>query len=179
MKRLFIGSLILAACLCACATTGKKQEPVSIWTYEKDAITLAFKSDKKLNLRNKKPHTLLVCVYQLKDPTAFNVLSNDQTGLKELLECEVFDLSMAESKRIIVNPGNDVTVNLDRAEGAQYVAVVAGYYAVERKQVVRLYQIPALPEKVLFWKTKTLKPRPIQINLILGASQLLDPKMAP
>lgn len=179
MKKLFIGSLILAAFICGCATTGKKQETESIWTFEKDAITLTFKTDKKLNLRNKKPHTLLVCVYQLKDTTAFNVLSNDPTGLKELLECEVFDLSMATSKRIIVNPGNDVTVNLDRAQGARYVGVVAGYYTVEKNQIVRLYQIPALPEKVLFWKTKNLKPRPTQINLILGASQLQDPKKAP
>jgi len=176
MKRLFIGVLILAAFVCGCATTGKRQETESIWTYEKDAITLAFKSDKKLNLRNKKPHTLSVCVYQLRDTTAFNVLSNDQTGLRELLECEVFDLSMVASRRIIVNPGDDVTVNLDRAQGARYVGIVAGYYTVEKDQIVRLYQIPAVPEKVLFWKTKTLKPRPVRISLILGASQLQDPK---
>jgi len=179
MKKIFIGSLLVAAFVCACATAGKQHEPVSIWTYEKDAITLNFKTDKKLNLRNRKPHTLLVCVYQLKNTTAFSKLTGDQTGLKELLECEVFDLSMAESKRIIVNPGDDVNMKLDRAEGVHYVAVVAGYYTIEKNQIVRLYEIPALPEKILFWKTKNLKPRPIQINLVLGASQLQDPKTAP
>ncbi|MEN6473295.1 MAG: type VI secretion system lipoprotein TssJ [Syntrophaceae bacterium] len=179
MKKVCTGSLLVAVLVCACATTGKHQEPVSIWTYEKDAITLNFKTDKKLNLRNKKPHTLLVCVYQLKDPTAFNLLTRDQSGLKELLECELIDLSMVASKRIIVNPGNDVDMKLDRAEGARYVGVVAGYYTVEKGQIVRLYEIPALPEKRLFWKTKTLKPRSILINLILGASQLQDPKTTP
>ena len=82
---------------------------------------------------------------------------------------------MAECKRIIAKPGQDVTMMIDRAEGAQYVAVVAGYPTVERGRIARLYQIPALPEKVLFWNSKTLKPRSVRIDLILGASQLQDP----
>lgn len=173
MKNILIGCLFLA--VFACATTGKQQEPASIWTYEKDAIMLNFKSDKKLNLRNRKPQNLALCVYQLNDITAFNRLAGDEVGLKELQECEVFDLSMAESKRIIAKPGQDVTMMIDRVEGAQYVAVVAGYPTVERGRVARLYQIPALPEKAMFWNGKTLKPRPIQIDLILGASRLQDP----
>ena len=95
------------------------------------------------------PQNLALCVYQLKDITAFNKLAGDEVGLKELQECEVFDLSMAESKRIVAKPGQDITMMIDRVEGAQYVAVVAGYTTVERSGIARLYQIPALPEKVL------------------------------
>jgi type VI secretion system VasD/TssJ family lipoprotein len=179
MKKIFIGSFLLAILVCACATTAKEQKSANIWAFEKDAITLDLKTDKKLNLRNKKPHTVLVCVYQLKHPTAFNKLTRDQTGLQELLECQVFDPSMVASTRIIVNPGQDINMKLDRAEGTQFVALVAGYYTVDKNKIVRLYQIPALPKKYLFWRGKTLKPNPISITLILGASQLDDPQPIP
>ncbi len=175
MRKVIIWSLFLAVFACACATTGKQQETASIWTYEKDAIMLNFKSDRKLNLRNRKPQNLALCVYQLKNTEAFNKLAGDEVGLRELQECEVFDLSMAEGTRIIAKPGQDVTMTIDRAEGARYVAVVAGYPTVERGRIARLYQIPALPEKVMFWNSRTLKPKSVRIDLILGATQLQDP----
>jgi type VI secretion system VasD/TssJ family lipoprotein len=175
MKKVFIGGLLSTVLICACATMDNQNKPVSVWTYEKDAITLKFKTDKKLNLWKRKPHTLPVCIYQLKDTTAFNKLTCDQTGLKELLECEVFDLSMAASKRIIVKPGDNVGIKLDRVEDARYVAVVAGYYTVAKEGIVRLYEIPAEPEKKPFWHGKTRRPLPVLINLVLGPSQLQDP----
>lgn len=179
MKNLIISSLLVTLLVCGCATTAKEQKQASIWTFEKDAIVLNFKAEKQLNLKNKKPRTLMVCVYQLKNTTAFNKLTSDQTGLQELQECQVFDLSMAESTRIVVNPGQDVNMRLDRAEDAQYIAVVAGYSMVDKSRIVRLYQIPTLREKKLFWRSKTLKPSPVQIKLTLGASQLQDPRSKP
>ncbi|MGD9367855.1 MAG: type VI secretion system lipoprotein TssJ [Desulfobacteraceae bacterium] len=156
--------------LSACAS---QPLPPPEWTYEKDAIEVHLKSDPKLNFDEGVPHTLLVCLYQLKDPNAFNQLSDDTDGIYKLLECGLFDASVATAKRIIVRPGKDMRVTLDRAAGAQYVAVVAGYYVLEKDRMVRLYEIPVIVEKKGFIKrTKIAKPGLLKVDIELGPAQI-------
>jgi type VI secretion system VasD/TssJ family lipoprotein len=114
----------------------------SEWRYEKQAVRLHLKSDSQLNLYRGSAHTLLLCVYYLRDPNAFNQLIEDQDGLSKLLECSRFDPSVASTKRVVVQPGDELTDSLDRAEGAKYVGLVAGYYFLQKEKVSRLYQIP-------------------------------------
>jgi type VI secretion system VasD/TssJ family lipoprotein len=158
--------LVLAAC-------AAQPVPPPEWTYGKDGIQVALKSDPKLNFDEGVPHTLLVCLYQLKDPNSFNQLSEDTDGIYKLLECKLFDPSVATAKRIIVRPGQDVDMTLDRAEGAKYVAVVAGYYTLEKARMIRLYDIPVVIEKKgLVRTTKTARPDTLKITVQLGPSQI-------
>lgn len=144
------------------------------WQYEKEAITLHLKADAELNLEEGTPHTLLVCVYQLKDPNAFNQLAGDYDGLYKLLECGLFDTAVAASKRIIARPGQDMDFVFDRAEGAKYVAVVAGYYLLHKDRMIRLFDIPVITEKKGFFSRKKIqKPGPLNIELTLGPRQIL------
>ncbi|MBC2713132.1 MAG: type VI secretion system lipoprotein TssJ [Desulfosarcina sp.] len=171
MKRflpLMIAGLLLF--LTACAA---KQLPPPQWTYEKEAIRLHIKADNKLNLDEGEAHTLLLCAYQLSDPNTFNQLSNDQDGLYTLLECSLFGDGAATSKRMIIQPGQDINITLDRAEGARYVAIVAGYYILEKDRMVKMVDIPEYVEKKGFIKkTKTRRPAPLNIDLILGPQQI-------
>jgi type VI secretion system VasD/TssJ family lipoprotein len=161
------GSLLL---LTACAA---KQLPPPQWTYEKDAIRMHVKADDKLNLDEGEAHTLLLCAYQLSDPNTFNQLSNDQDGLYKLLECSLFGSGAAATKRMIIQPGQDINMTLDRAEGARYVAVVAGYYILEKDRMVKMVDIPEFVEKKGFIKkSKTRKPAPLNIDLVLGPQQI-------
>jgi type VI secretion system VasD/TssJ family lipoprotein len=141
--------------------------------YEKEAIKINVKADPQLNLSDGKPHTLLVCVYQLNDPNSFNQLAGDQEGLYRLLECSLFDGSAEGAKRLIVQPGQNTTFNLDRSQGARYVAVAAGYYLIERERVVRLYEIPVIIEtKGLIRRSKRKKLDNLVIDLKLGSKQI-------
>jgi type VI secretion system VasD/TssJ family lipoprotein len=150
-----------------------KQLPPPESEYEKDAIKINVKADPQLNLSDGKPHTLLVCVYQLNDPNAFNQLAGDQEGLYRLLECELFDTSVDGAKKLIVQPGQNTTFNLDRSQGARYVAVAAGYYLIERERVVRLYEIPVIIEKKGFIRrSKRKKLDTLEIDLKLGSQQI-------
>ena len=145
------------------------------WQYEKEAIKLHIKADPKLNLEEGTPHTLLVCVYQLKDPNAFNQLAGDDDGLYKLLECGLFDAAVATSKRLIARPGQDITLALDRAEGAKYLAVVAGYFTLQKDRMIRLFNIPVVVEEKGFFKRKRIqKPGLLNIELILGQQQILS-----
>lgn len=174
MKRVFFVCLSLVPFLWACAST-----PQSVkWEYEKDAIELNLKADKLLNFKDKKAHALVICVYQLVSPNAFEQLAGSRDGLYRLLECQVFDpASVAVSKQIVANPGKDMVVRLDRAEGARYVALVAGYYAIDRTKITRLYKIPEVSERSGFlWLRKTYKPGPLVVDLVLGSRELQNPK---
>ena len=161
---------LLVLLVWSCAS---KQLPAPELEYEEGAIKIHAKADPQLNLSDGKPHTLLVCVYQLKDPNAFNQLTGDQEGLYRLLECNLFDASVVGAKKLIIQPGQNTTFNLDRAQGATYVGVAAGYYLIERERIVRLYEIPVVIEKKgIVRRTKRKKLETLEIDLKLGPQQI-------
>ncbi len=166
---LFLSVFFMLA-LSSCA---KKELPPPQWGYEKDAVKLQIIADPMLNLDNGKAHTLYICIYQLKDPNGFNQLSGDQSGLYKLLDCKLFDAGVASSKRLIVNPGKDSTLVMDRAENAKYIAVVAGYYRIEKERITRLVKIPVVvEEKGFISKSTKQKPGLLDITLVLGPEQI-------
>jgi type VI secretion system VasD/TssJ family lipoprotein len=166
-------AIVLAGSVLLLAACAAKQLPPPQWTYEKEAIRMHIKADSKLNLDEGQAHTLLLCAYQLSDPNTFNQLANDQDGLYQLLECSLFGNGAAAAKRMIIQPGQDTKLALDRAEGARYVAIVAGYYILEKERMVKMVEIPEYVEKKGFIKTsKTRKPAPLDIDLILGPQQI-------
>ena len=151
--------------------------PPPEWRYQKDGIRLRVKADPKLNLFQGDPHTLLVCVYDLRDPNAFNQLADEKEGLAKLLDCGRFDSSVASSKRLVIQPGQELNESMDRAEGAKYVGLVAGYYSLQKDKSVRLYPIPILEEsKGLVFRTKTSIPAILNLDLYLGPQEIQEPK---
>jgi type VI secretion system VasD/TssJ family lipoprotein len=148
----------------SCSTVTRTPE----YTYQREAITLTLRADPRLNLYQGIPHTLVACTYQLKDPNAFNQLVDERDGLSKLLECSRFDASVAYAKRSVVQPGQEIRESLDRAEGAKYVSVVAGYYNLQKWNVVRLFQIPV--------GTLSSKPQNVNIELYLGPQAIQDVK---
>lgn len=106
------------------------------------AVNLVFEADAMLNTRGGEPHPVSVCVYQLREPDAFTALARTEDGIYKLLECSPFDPGVADVKRCIVQPGTVRRVSLGRAEGAGFVGLVAGYYAVDRGRSVRIFSLP-------------------------------------
>jgi type VI secretion system VasD/TssJ family lipoprotein len=162
--------LLVVSFLAACAA---QPVPPPQWAYEKDALQIHMVADPKLNFESGVPHTLVTCIYQLKDPNAFNQLSEDIDGIYKLLDCGLFDAGVATARRLIVHPGQDVNILLDRAEGAKYVAVVCGYYALEKARMIRLFEIPVVvEEKGLVKRIKTAVPQKLKVDLALGMEQI-------
>jgi type VI secretion system VasD/TssJ family lipoprotein len=141
------------------------------WKYEKEAIRILLKADSQLNELKGVPYTLLLCAYQLRDPNSFNQLAKEREGLTQLLECNLFDGSVAGSRRLIVHPGQDQTLSLDRPEGAKYLALVAGYYLLDKDRMVRLVEFPVVSEKQ-GWRTSVTKPGRLNLEVTLGPQQI-------
>lgn len=172
MKKYFqaIYLLLVIFLMYSCAS---QPLPPPEWRYEKEAIHIHINADSQLNLSEGMPHTLLICVYQLRDPNVFNQLADHNDGLYKLLECDLFDASVTSSKRLIINPGQDSDLVLDRSEGSKYVAILAGYYSIQKERILRLLDIPVIVEKKGWIKrTKIKKPGPLNIELTLGPRQI-------
>jgi len=153
-KRLFT----LMCCLVLSSCAGAPE-----WKYEKDAISLYYKSDSQLNSYQGNPHTLILCIFQLRDPNAFNQLIEEEGELSKLLECNRFDPGVTSSKKLVIQPGKENTEPFDRAEGTKYIGIVAGYYILQKERAVRLYGIP-----VSFFNN----PKTLDVNLYLGAHEI-------
>ncbi len=164
MKRVVSIALCTAiiAALCGCKSAPPPAPPPPP-DYQKQAIQLHLQADPRLNLYQNSPHTLLVCVYQLRDPNAFNQLVDQRDGLPKLMECDRFDGSVAYAKRMVVQPSQDVREPLDRAEGARYLGVVAGYFTTQKEHPSRLYRIPA---------SLGDKAGPMKVDLYLGPQSI-------
>jgi type VI secretion system VasD/TssJ family lipoprotein len=135
--------VVLPGCKSSTPKPGSVPEALLPAPYCERAINVSLKADPKLNLYQNTAHTLLVCLYELRDPNAFNQLMDEPNGLAKLMECGRFDPSVAYVKRIVVQPGKQINETLDRAEGAKYLTLVAGYYVKDKERPYRLYRIPA------------------------------------
>jgi type VI secretion system VasD/TssJ family lipoprotein len=135
------------------------------FTYEREAVALRLKAEAQLNVFQNRSHTLLVCIYQLRDPNSFNQILDEGEGISKLLECTRFDASVSTAKKLVLQPGQETIENLDRADGAKYIGVLAGYYDLKRETSSRLYKVPV---------SYLNQPEKVTIDLILGPRAIQD-----
>ncbi|MBI4848460.1 MAG: type VI secretion system lipoprotein TssJ [Nitrospirae bacterium] len=146
----------------SCAGMGRGPE----YGYEKEGIIVHLKSDPQLNLYQKSPHTLFLCLYQLKDPNTFNQLMDETDGMQKLLECSRFDQSVTGAKSLVILPNQEKTEKLDRAEGTKYVGIIAGYYTLQKDSVTRFFPVQT--------GTFSSKPKVLNIDLYLGPQEIKE-----
>lgn len=170
---IFLLPFLLVLFLFSCAG-GKKSnsaDPAVVWGFGKKAIEISYTADKNLNLYDEKPHTMLMCLYQLSDPNVFNELSKSKDGLNKLLGCSRFDQSVLSFMRIIVQPGESKKLSLDRAENAKWAGVVAGYYSLNPDMTTRLFEIPVVAERKLLLFKKPI-PGNLSVDISLGSNKI-------
>ena len=166
-------ALIIFVLVALSLSCSKKDVEVEKWPFESRGIKITYTCDKNLNVYNGQPHTLLLCVYQISDPNAFNELRMDRTGVIKLLECKRFDPSVSSSDRIILHPGDEETVIYDRAEDAKFIGVVAGYYLLWPRHVSRLLLVPVeIEESGTIMKKRTATPGQLMVNLYFGPEEI-------
>ncbi len=151
----------LAAALCLCACGGKeppvlppapKPAPVEnpadiVWNFQPRGIRVILQADGELNVLGDNPLALSLCVYQLKSENPFATLAATQQGLLTFLDCGLADPSIVSAKRIYVQPGREDAIFLDRAEGAKYLAVAAGFNNLRPELCIKVVPMPVHSEK--------------------------------
>ncbi len=172
MRRCGIVILVALASMAMGGCTVKIKPPE--WKYEKEAIQVHLQAHHQLNLYNRKAHTLYVCFYQLSELNTFNQLTQDEPGIRKLLACQLFDSSVAAVNSKVIHAGENVTFFLDRAERAEYFAIVTGYFdKLDDARMVRRHKIQVLKKRKSFWKQKyQCVPCTLEIDMSLGPKQI-------
>ena len=160
--------IILSLVMAGCATAPSEPMP----TYKREAVHLTLTASEQVNLYGGLPHATVLCVYQLSNPNVYQQMLEEVEGVDKLLSCENFDASVKSRRRIVVQPGDRKVVVMDRAEGARYLAIVAGYYKRAPGSFSRLVPFPVV-ETGGFSKRKELGE--IQLDIELGSEGIIKP----
>jgi type VI secretion system VasD/TssJ family lipoprotein len=154
------------------------------WTYGPRLVTLQLEAAEALNLDSGQPHALSIGIFQLSDPAAFGTATASPAGAAKFLDQGAdADASVVDFERVVLQPGEKRTLNLNRAQNAQYIGIVAGYYQINSLQDVALFNIPILPKPV-GWVTKGMQltglqaadtngiPGPLALSVGFGPDQV-------
>jgi len=112
------------------------------WTYAKRAITVSISAPADLNSVSGRPHSLAIGVFQLSDPNTFSGLSVTMEGAVELLQKGQIDETVAGFTLINVRPGEQKKVTLNRAQSAQHLGMIVGYYNLNPTKDIKVFPIP-------------------------------------
>ena len=180
-KLLCVIAAALMALSCSAVDKNKMALAEMKWDLAPAAIQVHFTSDPNLNLFNGQRHTVLMAVCQSMDPNSFLVQLSNQSTIGRLLETgQGVPTLIPGFNRFVISPGQTDTLKMDRAQGVQYVGIVAGYYDLDPTRVARLFAVPVVLHKHGFiFKTITATPEPLNIELQLGATAIASASREP
>jgi type VI secretion system VasD/TssJ family lipoprotein len=180
-ETLVVATMVVTALLAGCASqppapSPRKQAIAEVkWDFEKNAISVEINADERLNDFENEAHTLLLGVYQLADPAAFYKLSADSDAMASSLERGTAGDGFIDLQRFVVTPGGQAVVNVDRAQKAKYVGLVAGYYRMDAPRAARLFEIPlTIDTKGVFTTTYAAAPATLALRLKLGPKSFVN-----
>lgn len=138
-------SLLAFIMLGGCSTNPTLTVAPEDWTYESKAISISVRATADLNSVSGRPHALALALYQLSDTNTFTGMTTTREGTIELLNKGKIDSTVVQFTRVIIQPGETKKIEIDRAQTAQHLGVVAGYNSLNPALDVRLFSIPMVP----------------------------------
>ena len=180
--------LVLAAALCACSgqqppepgtlpppTPAETPEGV-VWARAPEGIRISLTASADANLVNDDPHVVTICIYQAKTVEGLTARAATREGLIELLQCRPDFSESVKATQRYVQPGEEAIFTLERAEGARYLAVVAGFDHLDPAACYASTPIPIHTETTrpwyLFPKSTSYTAAPMDAVLHLDAGQV-------
>ncbi|MFT4907701.1 MAG: type VI secretion system VasD/TssJ family lipoprotein [Oleispira sp.] len=145
MHNIFV--LFLSLFLTACASKTTFEVAPEDWAYQERAIHIHASAPADLNVISGRPHSLAIGIFQMNDPNTFRGLSETKEGAVQLLNKGRIDDTIAQFSRSIMHPGSEKVSVFSRAQGAQYVGIISGYFGLNTELDVKIYPIPVKPAK--------------------------------
>ncbi len=162
--------LVISMITSSCASS---VVPPARWEMQEEGIILRISSDKNLHNENGIPKPLNIVIYQLTDTKKFNQMADEKTGLYKMLKCTKYDHSVVDVRKIKLMPGSDSVIRIDRLAEARHVAIVAGYSAMKKESMVRLFPIPVYVKKTrLFSRERCIRPGRLDARVAFGADEI-------
>ena len=140
-----------------------------VWNQEPNGLRYRIEASPDLNRVGEGPLGLTVCVYQLKDTSAFASLAATAAGIDTLLDCKLDPAGAKSSRNFEIQPGGSRFITTDRAEEARHLAVVAGYAHLRPELCSAVVAFPVHQDNAgLIMKDRVFSAVPVQMLIRLG-----------
>ena len=140
-----------------------------VWNQEPNGLRYRIEASPDLNRVGEGPLGLTVCVYQLKDTSAFDSLAATASGIDTLLDCKLDPAGAKSGRNFEIQPGTSRFVTTDRAEEARNLAVVAGYAHLRPEQCTAKVPFPVHQgTEGMIMKDRVYSAVPVQMLIRLG-----------
>lgn len=153
MLRLFFVSVCLMGLLVGCGSPAPKPIEVLppspsetpegvVWAFSPNAIRVFIDATLDANAVGNDSHAVSLYLYQAADKEALVQKAKTRKGLQELLEGRSAPPETVSMTHLYIQPGHQSIFLLDRAEGAKFFAVVAGFDSLEPAACFAVTPIP-------------------------------------
>jgi type VI secretion system VasD/TssJ family lipoprotein len=141
------------------------------WSYAKEGIWLQLASDDQLNNYENESHTLVMGVYQLSETQSFYKLLADRPQISNDLLTGQTGKQVIQFDRYVLTPGKATVLKLDRAQGAKFIGMIAGYYDFNAVNAARLFRVPVnMQSEGMLSTTYKAEPAVLALRLIFGST---------
>ncbi|NHB95742.1 type VI secretion lipoprotein TssJ [Photorhabdus stackebrandtii] len=137
--------------------------------YASNAIRLKMTADAQLNVFNNIPNSCTILIAQAEKREQLDKLLANPVLLRNLFAGTGATEQILQLDNYVMMPGQSVSLHIDRAEQARYIALIAGYYPAPNNIHIRVLSLPLHLEQHGWWnKSWNAEFVPMNIELTLG-----------
>jgi predicted component of type VI protein secretion system len=148
------------------------------FSFTPKAITIGVLADKDLNFTGSGPASLSLCLYQLSDPSWFEVNMKSSEGLASLNACPPKESQgslpirgLITAERRFFQPGQRADLIMDRQPGTKFIGVAGGYSSLPASGGAAYLPIPIRENKKLI-RRDTFEAEELRAWLLLKSQFL-------
>ncbi|HEE9632354.1 TPA: type VI secretion lipoprotein TssJ [Escherichia coli] len=174
VKELLLITIVLPFFITACSDNYSEQDKMQAINnvdtpFGAGMITFQISPDTQLNSLNEISNSCALLFLQSSEKKTLQDLMNNPVLIKQFFSGSGKADGILKVDKYIAMPGQDITLHIDRNEGAKYVGVIAGYYPFPGKQHMLLLDIPVEVVEEGWWnKSLHALLSPLSANILMG-----------
>ena len=147
VKELLLITMVLPFFITACSDKYSEQDKIQAINnvdtpFGAGMLTFQISPDTQLNSLNEISNSCALLFLQSSGKKTLQDLMNNPALIKQFFSGSGKADGILKVDKYIAMPGQEITLHIDRSEGAKYVGVIAGYYPFPGKQHMLLLDIP-------------------------------------
>mgnify|MGYP000642283202 FL=1 len=178
VKELLLITMVLPFFITACSDKYSAPHKIQALNHAHTPIragmlTFQISPDTQLNSLNEISNSCALLFLQSSGKKTLQDLMNNPALIKQFFSGSGKADGILKVDKYIAMPGQEITLHIDRSEGAKYVGVIAGYYPFPGKQHMLLLDIPVDVVEEGWWnKSLHASLSPLSKNISMGKESI-------
>lgn len=178
VKELLLITMVLPFFITACSDKYSEQDKIQAINnvdtpFGAGMLTFHISPDTQLNSLNEISNSCALLFLQSSGKKTLQDLMNNPALIKQFFSGSGKADGILKVDKYIAMPGQEITLHIDRSEGAKYVGVIAGYYPFPGKQHMLFLDIPVDVVEEGWWnKSLHASLSPLSKNISMGKESI-------